>query len=364
MKGTQGALALGEGLLPGVPMIELVQRIVSLGWRRSGATIREVSVAGSRLWYAEFQPSPEDVEALRRATTAAGRVPARSHFKAPTVVLFHGLGASSASFYPVIPHLRHAYRVIVPDLPGYGASRPPRGREFLTFAELVEVAEKFLARVAPHGAYLAGNSMGGWIAAKLAARRPDLVAGMALLNPGGPALRAEDWVDFARVILAEERGTVDEWLRRVFHKPPLTIRLLTRDFRRIMRGPSVSQLMTSLQAEDFLSEEELGRVRCPAVLVWGERDRLIPDGCRSFYLKKLKGVRYEPVPDCGHCPQLECPDRTADILLQLPTLRTKAARARGASRVAAGAAGGGTAPAPISSRARGGLVAVARAPKP
>ncbi len=298
-------------------MLELVQRLVSLDWRRSGATMKEMTVAGSTVWCAEFAAHPPP--GRRKLAGTHGE---RRAAPAPTLVLFHGLGATAASFHPVIAHLRRGYRVIVPDLPGYGSSRPPEGREFLAFSELVDVAEGFVARVAPRGAYLAGNSMGGWIAAKLAARRPDLVKGLALLNPGGPALRAEDWVDFARILMAEERGALDEWWRRTFHRPPLAMRLLSRDLRRILRSPSVVQLMANLQAEDFLTAEELAQVRCPAVLVWGERDRLIPDGCRSFYLQKLKGVRYAPVPDCGHCPQLECPDRTAEILLRLPSEAT------------------------------------------
>jgi pimeloyl-ACP methyl ester carboxylesterase len=296
-------------------MLGLVQRLVSLGWRRSGASLREASIGGSTVWYAEFPPLPARRGAWERlATRWHALEPAAVP---PTIVLLHGLGASAASFHPVIPHLRRAYRVVIPDLPGYGASRPPHGRAFLPFGELVTVAQRFVARVAPRGAFLAGNSMGGWIATKIAARRPDLVRGLALLNPGGPALRAEDWVDFARVLMAEEQGVMDEWWRRTFHRPPMVTRLLSRDLRRIMKSPSVSELMANLQAEDFLSAEELAQVRCPAVLVWGERDRLIPDGCRSFYLQKLKGVRYEPVPDCGHCPQLECPARTADILVEL-----------------------------------------------
>lgn len=335
-------------------MVEMLQHLVNLEWRRRGARIRQLPIAGSSVWYAEFEPTG----AVAGSTLHPGRPgggPQAGHARPPTVVLFHGLGASSTSFYPVIPDLRRMYRVVVPDLPGYGLSRPPRGREFLPFTELVDVAERFVARVAPRGAYLAGNSMGGWIAAKIAARRPGLVRGMALLNPGGPALRAEDWVDFARIILAEERGVMNEWLRRMFHRPPLFVRLFLRDFKRIMRGPSVAQLMTSLRAEDFLSEEEVRLVRCPAVLVWGERDRLLPEGCRTFYLKRLKGVRYEPIPDCGHCPQVECPSRTAEILLDLPRAR------RRAPPLLAG--GGGTAGTPVPSARRGGLKAVARAPK-
>ncbi len=338
-------------------MLELLQRLVNLEWRRTGAVVRQVPIAGSLVWYAEFQPRPADLEELRRAARGQGEELPGGQAKPPTVVLFHGLGASSMSFYSVIPQLRRGYRVIVPDLPGYGLSRPPRGREFLPFGELVDVAERFVARIAPGGAYVAGNSMGGWITVKLAVRRPDLVRALALLNPGGPALRAEDWADFARILLAEERGAVDEWLRRMFHKPPLMMRFFSRDVRRIMRGPSVWQLMGSLQAEDFLSEEEMAQVRCPAVLVWGERDRFIPQGCRAFYLKKLKGVRYEPIPDCGHCPQLECPDRTAEILLSLPGVAAK----RSARAVSSG---GGGASSPVPSRPRGGVRAVARAPKP
>lgn len=337
-------------------MLELLQWVVSLEWRRCGAVIREIPIAGSRVWYAEFQPAPSDRRALRKA--AGGE--ARGRLEVPTLVLLHGLGASSMSYHAVIPRLRHAYRVIVPDLPGYGSSKPPKGREFLSFHDLVEVAEKFVARVAPRGAYVAGNSMGGWIATKLASRRPDLVRAMALLNPGGPALRAEDWIDFARLMLAEERGTMQEWLRRMFHRPPLAMRLFLRDFRRVMKRPSVAQLMKSLKARDFLSDAELARVKSPAVLVWGEKDRFIPDGCRAFYLEKLKGVRYEPVPDCGHCPQLECPDRTADILLQLRDLRP-AVKAPRPARAASG--GGGRTRTPVPARRRGAVVTVARAPR-
>jgi pimeloyl-ACP methyl ester carboxylesterase len=186
-------------------MLRLLHRLMSLQWRWRGAAIRRLSVAGSEIWYADFPAMPAKVTRRGGARRTRARAPAR----APTLVLFHGLGASSTSFYPVVPFLRRAYRVVVPDLPGCGASRPPKGREFLGFAELVDAAEAFVAEVAPRGAYVAGNSMGGWIATKLAARRPDLVTGMALLNPGGPALRAEDWVDFARIIWAEEKGTME-----------------------------------------------------------------------------------------------------------------------------------------------------------
>jgi abhydrolase domain-containing protein 6 len=303
-------------------VIEILHRILAFHWRRNGAKIRTSHVMGSRIWYAEFAPACGDVRSPGERRPRWSRHDRPRRFQ-PTVILLHGLGATGASFYPVIGFLRRGYRVVVPDLPGYGLSRPPHGRDFLTFAELLDTAEAFVERVAPRGAYLAGNSMGGWIAAKLASRRPELARGIALLNPGGPGLNAEDWADFTRVISAEGADAIYQFVTRLFHRPPFGYQLLGRELRRIMRAPPVAQLVCSLQAEDFLTAEELASVDCPSVLIWGENDRLIPEACRAFFLEKLPLVRYEPVAECGHCPQLECPRKTAEILLELPRMRRR-----------------------------------------
>jgi pimeloyl-ACP methyl ester carboxylesterase len=296
-------------------MVEIFQRLLSLEWRRHGANVKEARALGSRIWYADFGPHP-----VRRGESLAPgrRSPARD--EPPTLVLLHGLGASSACFYPLIPRVRLGFRVVVPDLPGYGFSRPPRGRNFLPFRELLDAAEVFLEEVAPDGAYVAGNSMGGWLAAKLASRRPDLVRGLGLMNPGGPALQVEDWADFVRLLVDERAESVGELMKRLFHRVPLGFSLLARDVRRLMRAPPVLELLSTLEPGDFLLPEDLERVRCPAVLLWGENDGLIPEGCRRFYLEHLRWVRHVPIADCGHCPQLEAPSRTAQALLDLPCL--------------------------------------------
>jgi pimeloyl-ACP methyl ester carboxylesterase len=306
-------------------VLGVLARLLSLQWRRRGARLGEVRAAGARVWYAEFAPRPHRPPAApRRAHPREGPGRARRARAGapPTVVLLHGLGASSASFFPIVEALREAYRVVVPDLPGAGWSRTPRGRPFPTFAEIVDSAEAFVRAVAPGGAYLAGNSMGGWIAAKVAARRPELVRGVALINPGGPALDAQDWTVLGRVVAGTGAvGSADLGGRIFARAPRAAARLLGREVARLLSAPAVVHLMSTLTAEDFLSGEELARVACPAVLIWGESDRFIPSACRDFFLEKLPHVRHEPIPDCGHCPQLECPRRTAEILLRLPRMR-------------------------------------------
>jgi pimeloyl-ACP methyl ester carboxylesterase len=194
----------------------------------------------------------------------------------------------------------------------------------------VDAAEAFVAAVAPGGAYLAGNSMGGWVATKLAARRPDLVRGVALINPGGPALDAQDWIDLGRVVTGTDAPPAADLGGRIFARAPrAAARLLGREVAKLLSAPAVVHLFSTLTADDFLSEEELARVACPAVLIWGESDRFIPAACRDFFLEKLPRVRHEPLPDCGHCPQLECPRRTAEILVSLPRMRRRGASAAG-----------------------------------
>lgn len=306
-------------------MLDVLAGLLSLEWRRRGARIGEVRAAGARVWYAELAPlGPWAAPASRAAGARKGRRPGRRRAPAPTAILLHGLGASAASFLPVVGALRAGYRVVIPDLPGSGGSRTPRGRPYPTFAEIVDAAESFVAQVAPGGAYLAGNSMGGWVAAKLAARRPDLVRGVALINPGGPALDAQDWTDLAQVVGGARATPAAELGARIFARAPRPAAgLLGRGIARLLGAPQVVHLVATLTAEDFLSEEEAARIACPAVLIWGESDRFIPSRCRDFFLEKLPRVRHEPLPDCGHCPQLECPRRTAEILLALPRLRRR-----------------------------------------
>ena len=124
-------------------MLDLLQRLVNLDWWFGGASLQRVPLLGSRLWYADFPARrplrPAERDPLRRASQRAGEGPRAR--PAPTLVLLHGLGASSISFYPVVQQLRRTYRVIIPDLPGCGLSLPPPGRDFLRFPELVDVVE-------------------------------------------------------------------------------------------------------------------------------------------------------------------------------------------------------------------------------
>ena len=125
---------------------------------------------------------------------------------APTVVLVHGVAVSSRYLVPLAEALAPRARVFVPDLPGYGRSDRPAGRD-LTVPELADALLDWLDRVGLDRPHLLGNSFGCQVIADLAARHPDRVDRIVLQGPtfdpgrpvgleagaplaGGPAVRA------------------------------------------------------------------------------------------------------------------------------------------------------------------------------
>lgn len=79
--------------------------------------------------------------------------------------------------------LPDGFRSIAPDWPGHGES--PAGREPASAMGFADVTEELVARLAPEGAIVLGNSVGGFAAARLAIRRPELVRGLVLIDSGG-----------------------------------------------------------------------------------------------------------------------------------------------------------------------------------
>ena len=106
----------------------------------------------------------------------------RSGTGAP-LVLLHGLGSSRQAWDPVRPALAARFDVIAVDLPGFGDSAPLYGQAGVPPAALADSVARLLDELGVSAPHLAGNSLGGWVALELAARRP--VASVTLLSPAG-----------------------------------------------------------------------------------------------------------------------------------------------------------------------------------
>lgn len=236
------------------------------------------------------------------------------------LVLVHGLGASRATFVAVASHLTPRYRVIIPDLPGYGDSGKPPDADYGIDAQ-VDYLDQFLVALGVERAHFGGNSMGGWIVASYAARFPAKVASLWLLAAAGTDdLRRS----VASIAYLERREYIllprhPEDLRKIFalilHKvPPLPWCVWhTLGRRAAANFPLHQRIFDDLaaRAEDWRLEPLLPGITAPTLLVWGEHDMVVPTSALDSFHALLPHSEKILLADVAHVPQVEAPDRVA-----------------------------------------------------
>jgi pimeloyl-ACP methyl ester carboxylesterase len=246
----------------------------------------------------------------------------------PPLVLVHGLGGAAVNFTLIAPLLAEHRRVLVLDLPGHGRSQPLEHVDGLTsYAErvaAVAAAEDMLP------AAVAGYSMGGVVALRLAVTRPADVTALVLVSAAGivsATQRAQIWFAvtgalrparaFSRIRGAVARRPRLRWapfgLWGAVDPPALPPEAVLG----FLEGPSqhtdVGSAGRALLQDD--PRKDLGCVRCPALLLWGARDRLVPLADGFEYARRLRAP-IRALPAAGHLVVGEQPHECAAILLE------------------------------------------------
>ncbi|MFD0738827.1 alpha/beta fold hydrolase [Lysobacter koreensis] len=262
---------------------------------------------------------------------------------APVVVMLHGFTGSKENWYPVAERLRSQYRLLVPDLPGWGESERQPDADYGYAAQAQRVAQfiEQVARpiadegIADKGAsgtrgevVLLGHSMGGGIAALVAAGHPQLVDRVGLLNASGVLFKDNQ---FGLDVLAgsnpfgvSDAATLKRYIDILFHreaaKPwipwPASSGLIA--FRReqaqfeqqvlehIGRGP-----------ERFAPGEAAARIAQPALLLWGRQDQVIDPSAIDLFAQQMPQATKVLLDDAGHMSLVEQPDAAAAAVTML-----------------------------------------------
>jgi pimeloyl-[acyl-carrier protein] methyl ester esterase len=231
-----------------------------------------------------------------------------------TLVLIHGWGLHGGVWTGLAPSLDGFDHRLAPDLPGHGAAPcPPEGFS-------LDAAADSLAPSMPHGCTVLGWSLGAMVALTLARRHPAKVGALVLVAATPRFTRAGDWpcaVDpaifdgFARDLAEDYRQTLTRFLALQVRGGTAS-RGTLRHLRALLfaRGePSPRALAAGL---DVLRRAdlraELAEIGQPALVIAGERDRLVPAAASRRLAVALPRGRYVGLPDAGHAPFLSHPE--------------------------------------------------------
>ena len=247
---------------------------------------------------------------------------------APTVVMLHGFTGSKENWFPVARLLRVRYRVIVPDLPGWGESNRIDGADYGFLAQSGRVA-RFLEAVSPkQEVVLLGHSMGGGIAALVAARHPERVARVGLIDAAGVRFRDNrfgiDVLAGKNPFAVHDEASLERYLDTVFFddaaKPAIGWPADRIYIARRREDAAFEQRVLDRIGrgdERFAPGENAARIRQPALLLWCRQDAVIDASALALYAQRIPQARQVLLDGCGHMSILEKPDAVAQAVIEL-----------------------------------------------
>lgn len=235
---------------------------------------------------------------------------------APAVVLLHGYTADRVVWLRFARHLLRDHRVVVPDLAGHGASGFTSGAGY----SAPDQAERVVAVMDHFGidrAHLAGNSMGGFVAATVALTHPGRVASLLLSDAVGIASPEPSEVELEvregrNPFLLDDVSAFGAFYAMTMARPPFVpgfVRAaLAADF--VARRDHYAEIFDDFYGVDTL-DDRLEEITVPTLVMWGEQDRLVHPSTAAAWAAGIAGARTVSYPEAGHMPMLEMPRRTA-----------------------------------------------------
>lgn len=263
------------------------------GMERQKNIAKVIKIKGHRIWYQDIgQGQP--------------------------ILFLHGLGSNSLSWLMTVPMFCQQYRVIAIDNIGHGRSDKPDLDYKIT--DFVNYVEGFLDTLNLKEIYIVGNSLGGWIAARLALRRPELIKRLVLVCSAGlqpwPELREKlEKVKFAPRTISETRSMLSlcfynkvQYVNQVSVVISYLLRNLESNHKTVERV-----LASALDPNEWL-DDKLTKIRAETLVLWGQHDELMPIEFARQFATNIPNAKLEIISNCGHVPQIERPKEFNQLL--------------------------------------------------
>jgi pimeloyl-ACP methyl ester carboxylesterase len=271
------------------------------------------------------------------------RVSYRRGGSGPALLLLHGITDSSATWEGVAPALAEHFTLVAPDLLGHGESATPRG-DYSLGAHASGVRD-VLTALGIDRVTVVGHSLGGGIAMQFAYQFPERCERLVLVSSGGlgrevhlllraAALPGADYVlpalTSARLLGVGRR--VGGLLRRVRLAPDGDLAILANGFASLDSSGSRQAFLHTVRAviepggQRVSANDRLELAGLlPSLIVWGEKDSIIPIAHGRAAHEAMPGSRFEVFPEAGHMPHDADPERFAELLIDF-CATTKPAR--------------------------------------
>lgn len=245
----------------------------------------------------------------------------------PALVLVHGSNASLHTWEPWVAALGDTYRIISMDLPGHGLTGQVPGDDY-SREGMASFLHELVTTLGVERFALAGNSMGGGVAALYTLEHPERVSALILVDSAGiPVERNEEDVPLAfrlaRMPVVNElmgfilpRSVVEQGVRKVFvDQSKVTDEMVSRYFDLTLHEGNRDA--TRMRFASYAARDEeafaarLDGIETPTLILWGDKDGLIPVSAAHEFKKRIPQAELVILENVGHVPMEEVPEESA-----------------------------------------------------
>ena len=287
----------------------------------------------ARLWGVRAIPLSElrakyENEHSRYVEVEGTRVHYRVEGQGPPLLLLHGVNAHLQTWDGWVEHLAEHFTITRIDVPGFGLTGPMKNRDYTPEAAL-RFFELTRQQLGMDRFSIAGNSLGGFLGWYYAAHHPERVEKLILVDPLSYPQTAPAIMRFASAPLIRSiapycvpRSFIRDSLVHVYGDPSRVTSSLVRRYHDLLLRPGNRQAMIDYFRNSHLFftldadgqgkySRKIADLKCPTLLMWGEKDAWIPVRHVESFQRDLPSIQVKRYPDLGHVPMEEMPELTA-----------------------------------------------------
>lgn len=266
--------------------LHLANRFIRRSLMASGVTSRTIRIRGAEVHY------------YRAERGGSG----------PPLLLVHGLGSSANAFFKTMLPLARTFRAVYAvDLPGNGFSPVPNAGP-MPVREQVELLRDFRRELIGEPVFLLGNSLGGGMSLNFAFQEPEALLALGLVSPAGAQISEERFQQLVQSFSVKTTSDARTLAGKLYAKPPLSVMLFANELRKMMTTDTVKSAISQVSRADLVQPEQLKALPMPTLLIWGQRERLLPYEGLDFFRAHLPShAEVHEVSGFGHMPQMEHP---------------------------------------------------------